>query len=217
VELADRYITNRFLPDKAIDLVDQAAARVRLRARTVPADVREAEERLEGLERERDSAVAAEDYGRADELKGRIDAARADLDALAGGRTSVVSVTPEDVAEVVSRSTGIPVAQLTEEERDRLLRLEEHLHERVVGQDEAVEAVSDAVRQARAGLSDPNRPVGSFLFLGPTGVGKTELARALAAALFGDEDRVVRFDMSEFQERHTVSRLVGAPSRVRRL
>jgi ATP-dependent Clp protease ATP-binding subunit ClpC len=210
-ELSDRYITNRFLPDKAIDLVDQAAARVRLRAHTVPADTRDAEERLEALEREKDSAVAAEDYQRADDLKGRIDTARADLDALHSGRTPVVNVTPEDVAEVVSRSTGIPVAQLTEEERERLLRLEEHLHERVVGQDEAVEAVADAVRAARAGLSDPNRPVGSFLFLGPTGVGKTELARALAAALFGDEDRMVRFDMSEFQERHTVSRLVGAP------
>jgi ATP-dependent Clp protease ATP-binding subunit ClpC len=210
-ELSDRYITNRFLPDKAIDLVDQAAARVRLRAHTVPADTREAEERLEALEREKDSAVAAEDYQRANDLKARIDTARADLDALHSGRTPVVEVTTEDVAEVVSRTTGIPVAQLTEEERERLLRLEEHLHERVVGQDEAVEAVADAVRAARAGLSDPNRPVGSFLFLGPTGVGKTELARALAAALFGDEDRMVRFDMSEFQERHTVSRLVGAP------
>jgi ATP-dependent Clp protease ATP-binding subunit ClpC len=210
-ELSDRYVTNRFLPDKAIDLVDQSAARVRLRSHTVPANTREAEERVEALEREKDSAVAAEDYQRANDLKTRLDAARADLDGLGGGRTGVVEVTPEDVAEVVSRSTGIPVAQLTEEERERLLRLEEHLHERVIGQDEAVEAIADSVRQARAGLSDPDRPDGSFLFLGPTGVGKTELARALAAALFGDEDRMVRIDMSEFQERHTVSRLVGAP------
>ncbi|MDF3051057.1 MAG: Clp protease [Pseudonocardia sp.] len=211
VELSDRYITNRFLPDKAIDLVDQAAARVRLRSRTMPADTRKAQERVESLQREKDSAVADEDYPRAEELKTQLDAARADLEAAAGGRAPVVEVTPENVAEVVSRATGIPVAQLTEEERERLLRLESHLHERVVGQDEAVEAVADSVRQARAGLSDPNRPVGSFLFLGPTGVGKTELARALADALFGDEDRMIRFDMSEFQERHTVSRLVGAP------
>ena len=158
-ELSDQYITARFLPDKAIDLIDQAAARVRLGART----------------------------------------------------PSPPEVTAEDVAQVVSRQTGIPVAQLTEEERDRLLRLEDHLHKRVIGQDEAVEAVAEAVRESRAGLADPQRPTGSFLFLGPTGVGKTELARALAEALFGDEDRLTRVDMSEFQERHTVSRLLGAP------
>jgi ATP-dependent Clp protease ATP-binding subunit ClpC len=175
--LADRYIANRFLPDKAIDLVDQAAARVRLRSRTTPPDAHADEERAE---------------------------ARSD-------RAPVVEVTPEDVAEVVSRSTGIPVAQLTQEERERLLGLEETLHQRVVGQEEAVSAVARAVRRARAGMKDPSRPVGSFLFLGPTGVGKTELARALATALFGDDSRMVRFDMSEFQERHTISRLLGAP------
>ncbi|RBY84993.1 ATP-dependent Clp protease ATP-binding subunit [Blastococcus sp. TF02A-30] len=210
-ELSDRYITNRFLPDKAIDLVDQASARVRLRSRTAPPDTRAAEERVQSLEREKDSAVAEEDYTRAAQLREELTAARAELEEARSGRTPVVEVTPEDVAEVVSRVTGIPVAQLTEEERARLLRLEETLHGRVVGQEEAVSAVARAVRRARAGMKDPNRPVGSFLFLGPTGVGKTELARALATALFGDENRMVRFDMSEFQERHTVSRLVGAP------
>ena len=209
--LSDRYITNRFLPDKAIDLIDQASARVRLAAATTAPDTRDAEQRLALLEREKDSAVAAEDYQRAEELKADIERARADLHADEGGRAPVPEVGAEHIAEVVSRITGIPVSQLTEEERDRLLRLEEHLHERVIGQEEAVDAVAEAVRRARAGLGDPNRPVGSFLFLGPTGVGKTELARALAMALFGDEDRMVRFDMSEFQERHTVSRLVGAP------
>ncbi|WP_061710734.1 ATP-dependent Clp protease ATP-binding subunit [Kocuria palustris] len=210
-ELSDRYITNRFLPDKAIDLIDQASARVRLRARTVPADTRQLSEQITTLEREKDAAVAAERYGRADELKTELDTARARLDEAQQMRSPVPSVTAEDIAEVVSRTTGIPAAQLTEEERSRLLRLEETLHARVVGQEEAVDAVAEAVRRARAGLADPNRPIGSFLFLGPTGVGKTELARALAEALFGDEDRMVRFDMSEFQERHTVSRLVGAP------
>ena len=211
-ELSDRYITDRFLPDKAIDLVDQAGARVRLRTMTPARGRREAEQRLEQLRREKDEAVAAEDYARAGTLRDEIAelTERADGDS-AEGELAVPEVTPADIAEVVSRATGIPVAQLTEEERDRLLRLEEHLHRRVIGQDEAVVAVAEAVRRSRAGLGDPNRPIGSFLFLGPTGVGKTELARALAEALFGDEDRMVRIDMSEFQERHTVSRLVGAP------
>jgi ATP-dependent Clp protease ATP-binding subunit ClpC len=210
-ELSDRHITGRFLPDKAIDLMDQAAARVQLRAGTAPPDTRELEQRLAALNREKDAAVDAEDYKRAGQLRKRIEQAEAQRDAARGERAEPPVVTSEDIAEVVSRATGIPVAQLTEEERDRLLRLEEQLHARVVGQDEAVEAVAEAVRRAHAGLSDPRRPVGSFLFLGPTGVGKTELARTLAAALFGDEDRLVRLDMSEFQERHTVSRLLGAP------
>jgi ATP-dependent Clp protease ATP-binding subunit ClpC len=185
---------------------------VRLRAKTKPADRRALEEDMARHERERDQAVAAEDYERAHTLKAQIEGLREELDeSRSGGRERAAEVLADDIAEVVSRRTGIPVAQLTQEERERLLGLEAQIHERVVGQDEAVEAVARAVRRARAGLGDPNRPVGSFLFLGPTGVGKTELARALAETLFGDQDAMVRFDMSEFQERHTVSRLVGAP------
>jgi ATP-dependent Clp protease ATP-binding subunit ClpC len=209
-ELSDRYIADRFLPDKAIDLIDQAGARVRLRVVAPAANRRDVEMRLEQLRRDKEQAVSDEDFERASRLRDEIHSLSGDLTPSADG-ASLPSVTMKDVAEVVSRSTGIPVAQLTEEERDRLLRLEGHLHERVIGQDEAVAAVAEAVRRSRAGLSDPDRPVGSFLFLGPTGVGKTELARALAEALFGDRDRMVRLDMSEFQERHTVSRLVGAP------
>jgi ATP-dependent Clp protease ATP-binding subunit ClpC len=210
-ELSDRYITDRFLPDKAIDLIDQAGARVRLRVKTPSADTRELEEQLAQLTRDRDQAVAGEYYERASDLRDQITAVREQIDLAVTGPDGVPNVTPADIADVVSRSTGIPVAQLTEQERERLLRLEGHLHDHVVGQDDAVTAVSEAVRRSRAGLGDPNRPVGSFLFLGPTGVGKTELARSLAGALFGDADRMIRLDMSEFQERHTVSRLVGAP------
>jgi len=211
VELSDRYIADRFLPDKAIDLIDQASARVRLRSKTKAPDTRALEDELRSLGRERDQAVAGEDYERANELKERIDDLRARLEDMRPERQRAPEVTPEDIAEVVSRATGIPVSQLTAQERERLLALEQQLHGRVVGQEEAVSAIAEAVRRARAGLGDPNRPVGSFLFLGPTGVGKTELARALAEALFGEEEAMVRFDMSEFQERHTISRLVGAP------
>ncbi len=210
-ELSDRYVTDRFLPDKAIDLMDQASARVRLRSKTKPVDAKELEEEAARLGREKDRAVANEDFVRAQELKGQIEGLRSEIDGSRDGQRPVAEVTAEDIAEVVSRATGIPVSQLTQEERHRLMRLEEQLHERVVGQEEAVTAVAEAIRRARAGLSDPNRPIGSFLFLGPTGVGKTELARTLAEALFGDEAAMVRIDMSEFQERHTVSRLVGAP------
>src|SRR5215211_2895890 len=200
-ELSDRYITDRFLPDKAIDLMDQAAARVRLRSQTKPQDTRALEEEVKRLQREKSQAVAAEDFERAQELKDRVAGLEGELEDARSGRRPVAEVSAEDIAEVVSRATGIPVSQLTQEERERLMRLEEQLHERVVGQDEAVGAVAEAVRRARAGLSDPNRPIGSFLFLGPTGVGKTELARTLAEALFGDEAAMVRVDMSEFQER----------------
>src|SRR5215210_1672262 len=211
-ERSERDGTDRVLPDKAIELRDEASARVRLRSKTKPRDTKELEEEVARLGREKDQAVSAEDFGRAQELKGRVEGLRSELDGSRdGARRPVAEVTAEDIAEVVSRATGIPVSQLTQEERERLMRLEEQLHERVVGQDEAVTAVAEAIRRARAGLSDPNRPIGSFLFLGPTGVGKTELARTLAAALFGDEAAMVRIDMSEFQERHTVSRLVGAP------
>jgi ATP-dependent Clp protease ATP-binding subunit ClpC len=213
VELSDRYITDRHLPDKAIDLIDQAGARVRRRVQTPASDLRRLDHEVSRLQREKDQAVAAEQYERASELRTELLEAQRQLDeARTGdGAAGVPEVGVEDIAEVVSRATGIPVSQLTEEEMARLLHLEQHLHERVVGQDEAVELVAEAVRRSRVGLGDPNRPIGSFLFLGPTGVGKTELARALATALFGDENRLVRLDMSEFQERHTVSRLVGSP------
>lgn len=211
-ELSDRYVTERFLPDKAIDLMDQAGARVRLRQQTPSTDVREQEQQLEQRRREKDQAVADENYERASQLRDEItDLERRVQQAGSKEPEDVPEVGQADIAEVVSRATGIPLTQLTESEKDRLLRLEEHLHGRVVGQDEAVSAVAEAVRRSRAGLGDPDRPIGSFLFLGPTGVGKTELARALAEALFGSAERMVRLDMSEFQERHTVSRLVGAP------
>ncbi|MGV9452926.1 ATP-dependent Clp protease ATP-binding subunit [Streptomyces sp. NPDC003635] len=215
VELSDRYLTDRRLPDKAIDLIDQAGARVRLRSRTKGTDVRAMEREVEQLARDKDQAVADESYEQATQLRDRIVELKQRIaDAAGDGAADEgqnLQVTAEAVAEVVSRLTGIPVASLTEEEKDRLLGLEQHLHERVVGQDEAVRVVSDAVMRSRAGLASPDRPIGSFLFLGPTGVGKTELARALAEALFGSEERMVRLDMSEYQERHTVSRLVGAP------
>ena len=212
VELSDRYVTGRFLPDKAIDLMDLASARVRLRAKSKPVNTKALEEALRSLQREKGPAVADEDSGKTRGFKEEVAGPREPI-AESGddSRPPVGKVTAEDMAEVISRATGIPVSQLTEKERGRLLRLEGQLHERIVGQEEAVEAVSEAIRRARAGLSDPNRPIGSFLFLGPTGVGKTELARALADALFGDEAATVRIDMSEFQEKHTVSRLVGAP------
>ncbi|MEV1158536.1 ATP-dependent Clp protease ATP-binding subunit [Micromonospora chokoriensis] len=214
-ELSDRYVTDRFLPDKAIDLIDQAGARVRLRTRTPASDVRELEQELDEVRRDKEQAVTDEQYERASALRDRISELEQEIRRANGedgmSSSQVPEVSPKEIAEVVSRATGIPVSQLTEEERDRLLRLEGHLHQKVVGQDDAVTAVAEAVRRSRAGLADPDRPMGSFLFLGPTGVGKTELARALAEALFGEADRMVRVDMSEFQERHTVSRLVGAP------
>ncbi|MFG2191953.1 ATP-dependent Clp protease ATP-binding subunit [Streptomyces sp. NPDC048639] len=215
VELSDRYLTERFLPDKAIDLMDQSGARVRLRSSTRGTDLRALEHQVEQLRRDKAQAVAAEDFetavqvrDRSAELEKRIEEGKR-KEQPTGDR--IPEVTVEDIADIVSRQTGIPVSSLTQEEKQRLLGLEEHLHQRVIGQDEAVTAVADAVLRSRAGLSSPDRPVGSFLFLGPTGVGKTELARALAEALFGSEDRMVRLDMSEYQERHTVSRLVGAP------
>ncbi|WP_426568196.1 ATP-dependent Clp protease ATP-binding subunit [Streptomyces canus] len=215
VELSDRYLPDRRLPDKAIDLIDQAGARVRLGARTKGTDVRAMEREVEQLARDKDQAVADEQYEQATQLRDRIVELKQRIADASGGDEADegqnLEVTAEAIAEVVSRQTGIPVASLTQEEKDRLLGLEEHLHERVVGQDEAVRVVADAVLRSRAGLASPDRPIGSFLFLGPTGVGKTELARALSEVLFGSEERMVRLDMSEYQERHTVSRLVGAP------
>ncbi|GHG18193.1 ATP-dependent Clp protease ATP-binding subunit [Streptomyces zaomyceticus] len=210
-ELSDRYIGDRFLPDKAIDLMDQAGARVRLRSAARSTEVVGREDRLAKLRREKDQAVAAEQFEKASGLKRQIAEVEGELAGVEERREGIVSVTAADIADIVSRRTGIPVSQLTASEKERLLKLEEEMHARIVGQDEAVTAVSEAVRRSRAGMGDPNRPVGSFLFLGPTGVGKTELAKTLADLLFGDEDRMVRFDMSEFQEKHTVARLVGAP------
>ncbi|WP_413816011.1 ATP-dependent Clp protease ATP-binding subunit [Kitasatospora purpeofusca] len=209
--LSDRYVSDRFLPDKAIDLLDQAGARVRLRSlggSTAAVPVRD---RITKLRRELEEAVAEEEFVRAANLKTELRQTEDELAAVAEDREEVVEVTADDIAQVLSGRTGIPVAELNATERERLLRLEEHLHEKVIGQDRAVTAVAQAVRRARAGMGDPDRPTGSFLFLGPTGVGKTELAKALAALLFGDPDRMIRFDMSEFQEKHTVSRLVGSP------
>ncbi|MEU3027343.1 ATP-dependent Clp protease ATP-binding subunit [Streptomyces incarnatus] len=214
VELSDRYLTDRRLPDKAIDLIDQAGARVRLGARTKGTDVRAMEREVEQLVRDKDQAVADEDYEQAKQLRDRIAELKGSIAEASGDEQAdegQLEVTAESIAEVVSRQTGIPVSRLTQEEKERLLGLEDHLHQRVVGQEEAVAVVAEAVLRSRAGLASPSRPIGSFLFLGPTGVGKTELARALAEALFGSEDRMVRLDMSEYQERHTVSRLVGAP------
>ncbi|GAD86584.1 ATP-dependent Clp protease ATP-binding subunit ClpC [Nocardia asteroides NBRC 15531] len=209
-QLSDRYITDRFMPDKAIDLIDQAGARVRLRSGTPDPEVKARDEAIARLYREKDAAVDDEDYEKATAIKAEIAAKEEELEE-SGVRSGEPEVQVVDIAEVISRQTGIPVADLTAEEKQRLLELEDVLHKRVIGQDEAIVAVAEAVRRARAGLKDPNRPIGSFLFLGPTGVGKTELAKALAEAVFGDEDRLIRFDMSEFQEKHTVSRLVGAP------
>jgi ATP-dependent Clp protease ATP-binding subunit ClpC len=224
--LSDRYLTDRFLPDKAIDLVDRASARVRMRAAAHATDTQDdgkpglaqRRNRVEQLRRAQEVAVDAEDYERAQALTTELHTAEAELRAaeaahrVADARpTRRPSVDTDDIAQVVAASTGIPIAQLTELDRDRLLNLEHLLRARVVGQDDAVEAVADAVRAGRAGLSQPNRPIGSFLFLGPTGVGKTELARALAEALFGSPDRMVRLDMTEYAEPHTVSRLVGTP------
>jgi ATP-dependent Clp protease ATP-binding subunit ClpC len=215
-QLGDRYITDRYLPDKAIDLLDEAAAEVRLRATVPPVDVRRIEEEIAQLEREKEDAVRAENYEQAAGIKQRIDQLRAELEqqqqGWAGSRESnAPEVTREDIARILEEWTGVPATNIVQEEAERLLQLESVLHERVVGQERAVTAIAEAIRRARAGISDPNRPVGSFIFLGPTGVGKTELARTLAEFLFGEEDAMIRIDMSEFQERHTVSRLVGAP------
>nr|BDT36006.1 ATP-dependent Clp protease ATP-binding subunit [Myxococcus sp. MH1] len=216
VELSDKYVNDRFLPDKAIDLLDEASAMVRLGARTAPDRLGEVEAMLEQKEKDKSAAVAGERYEEASRLKGEIETLRTELEGL---RTqwqlkrgvTEPSVTPEDIATVVSEWTGIPARKLQQEESQRLLEMEDALKQRVVGQEDALRAIAEAVRRARAGLKDPNRPIGSFLFLGPTGVGKTETARALADYLFNDEAAMIRLDMSEFQERHTVSRLIGAP------
>lgn len=216
VKLSSRYVADRFLPDKAIDLIDEAASRLRLRAYTAPVSVTELEKKLAEMEKEKEASIKTEEFEKAaeikkqqDELRVQLKEAKQEWETAHGGSDQVV--TKEDVAEVVSRWTGIPVQSLREEESQRLLRLEDTLHKRVIGQQEAVKAVARAVRRGRVGLKDPNRPIGSFLFLGPTGVGKTELSKALAEALFGDENAMIRIDMSEYMEKHSVSRMVGSP------
>ncbi|HHV51316.1 MAG TPA: ATP-dependent Clp protease ATP-binding subunit [Clostridiales bacterium] len=216
VKLSVRYISDRYLPDKAIDLIDEAASRIRLRAFTLPPDLKNLEDEIKRLDEEKKSAVNEQDFERAARLRDQQRAAEEKLKTLKeewheknAGITG--QVTENEIAEIVSSWTGIPVVQLTEEEGQRLLRMEKILHERIVGQDEAVTAVSRAIRRGRVGLKDPKRPTGSFIFLGPTGVGKTELCKALAEALFGDENAMIRLDMSEYMEKHTVSRLVGSP------
>ena len=216
VKLSSRYIADRFLPDKAIDLVDEAASRVRLRKYTAPDDLQEIENTLKSLEKEKAEAVNSQDFERAAKLRDEEKKLREELENKKtewqernGHRND--EVTGEDIAEIVSSWTGIPVSQLTQEESERLLKLEEILHQRIIGQDEAVSAVAKAIRRGRVGLKDPNRPVGSFIFSGPTGVGKTELCKALAQAMFGDENAMIRFDMSEYMEKHTVSKLIGSP------
>ena len=210
VELSARYVSDRFLPDKAIDLIDQAGARLRL-SLGKRVDASALLERLANLEAEKNSAVTAEHYEDASRLRDEIEAVQVELDTMSTKPQAEAVVGELEIAAVISRSTGIPVSRIGEADRERLARLETELHQRVVGQDDAVVAVSKAVRRNRTGMGDQGRPVGSFLFLGPTGVGKTELAKALAASLFGDEKAMLRFDMSEFGERHTVARLVGAP------
>ena len=210
VELSDRYLPDRVLPDKAIDLIDQAGARLRLRL-GVSVDTSSLIERLATLEAEKNAAVSGEHYEEASRLRDEIAAVQTQLEEATAGPRAAAIVDEPEIAAVISRATGIPVARLTATERGRLADLETELHARVIGQDDAVAAVAKAVRRNRTGMGDENRPVGSFLFLGPTGVGKTELAKALAGSLFDDDDAVIRFDMSEFGERHTVSRLIGAP------
>lgn len=216
VRLSARYVTERFLPDKAIDLIDEAASCLRLSAYTAPTSIKELEARIAELEQEKETAIKTEEFEQAAEIKKLQDGLRTSLKAAKRAWESThdsgeIVVTADNVAEIVSRWTGIPVQSMQEEESQRLLHLEEVLHKRVIGQDEAVKALAKAVRRGRVGLKDPNRPIGSFLFLGPTGVGKTELSKALAEALFGDENAMVRIDMSEYMEKHSVSRMVGSP------
>lgn len=216
VKMSSRYIGDRFLPDKAIDLIDEAASKVRLRAYTPPEDIRELEEKIKRINEEKASAVNSQNFEQAAALRDEEKEVKAHLENAKEGwkrqnsETNGV-VTPDEIAAIVSEWTHIPVVQLTEEESQRLLHMEEELHRRIVGQDQAVSAVAKAIRRGRVGLKDPNRPTGSFIFLGPTGVGKTELCKTLAATLFGDESAMIRLDMSEFMEKHTVSKLVGSP------
>jgi len=214
--LADRYISDRYLPDKAIDLIDEAGARMRIRRMTAPPDLRDFDERIAQVRRDKEGAIDAQDFERAAQLRDKEkqllgQKAQREKEWKAGDLDVVSEVDDEQIAEVLANWTGIPVYKLTEEETSRLLRMEDELHKRIVGQEDAVKAVSKAIRRTRAGLKDPKRPSGSFIFAGPSGVGKTELSKALAEFLFGSEDSLIQLDMSEFHDRYTVSRLVGAP------
>lgn len=214
VNLSTRYVTDRFLPDKAIDLIDESSSRVRMYRAPQPADMRESYDRLRDIREARDKALESGDYNQADHLREEEEEVQRQLDQLRAGDADgepSISVTVEDIAEVLSMWTGIPIYQFTQEESERLLQMEDDLRKSIVGQKEAIEAISKAVRRARAGLKDPRRPIGSFIFLGPTGVGKTELTKSLAKFLFGSEDALVQLDMSEFMDRHNVARLVGSP------
>ena len=216
VKLSDRYITDRFLPDKAIDLVDEAASRVRLKTFTAPPDIKDMEEKVLKLSKEKEDAIRCQEYEKAASIRDEEQKMKAELEKIKDGwkqknQTQTHVVSSEEIAEIVSTWTGIPVKRLAEEESERLLKMEDLLHQRVIGQEEAVKAISKAIRRGRVGLKDPKRPVGSFIFLGPTGVGKTELSKALAEAIFGDEKALIRVDMSEFMEKHSVSKLVGSP------
>jgi len=214
--LADRYISDRFLPDKAIDLIDEAGSRMRIRRMTAPPDLREFDEKIATVRRDKESAIDAQDFEKAAALRDQekqLLAAKAkrEKEWKAGDMDVVAEVDEELIAEVLATATGIPVFKLTEEETSRLLRMEDELHKRVIGQQQAIKALSQSIRRTRAGLKDPKRPGGSFIFAGPSGVGKTELAKTLAEFLFGDEDALIQLDMSEFSEKHTVSRLFGSP------
>jgi ATP-dependent Clp protease ATP-binding subunit ClpC len=214
--LADRYINDRFLPDKAIDLIDEAGSRLRIRRMTAPPDLRELDERIAGVRREKESAIDEQDFEKAASLRDtekKLMAERAERERQwkAGDMDVVAQVDEELIAEVLATATGIPIFKLTEEESQRLLKMEDELHKRVIGQEQAIHALSQAIRRTRAGLKDPKRPGGSFIFAGPSGVGKTELSKTLAEFLFGDEDSLISLDMSEFSEKHTVSRLFGSP------
>jgi len=216
VKLSSRYITDRFLPDKAIDLIDEAASKVRLKASSAPSSLKELEEQIAATESEKDEAINTQEFERAADLRDKENSLKKEYESKKekwynDNDRRLGEVIAENIAEIVSGWTGVPVQQLTEEESARLLRLEDELHNRIVGQDEAVTAVSKAIRRGRVGLKDPKRPIGSFIFLGPTGVGKTELCKALANSLFGSEEMMIRLDMSEYMEKHTVSRLVGSP------
>lgn len=215
VDLSGRYITDRFQPDKAIDVIDEAAAKVRMEASSTPEGLKKKEEELESVNKEKEAAVSSQNFEKAAIYRDQAKKLQTEIDVLKkdwkGGDHDHLTVTEEDVAEVVSKWTGVPVQNLKKSDSERLLHLEDELHKRVIGQDEAVHAVATAIRRARAGMKDPKRPIGSFLFLGTTGVGKTELARALAECMFGSEKNMIRFDMSEYMEKHEVSRLVGAP------